>query len=183
MSLNQNANKITVLSSFLVRKLSTLFFWVLLIVFNSPSFANSVLKEVRIPQYLPLEAQWCLPMGDCLFLEVADTSEEKRIGLMNRPSLSQGTGMLFQFRPAQIVRFWMQNMLIPIDMVFISEGLVIAIERNLKACSLSYCSKYGPNLLVDGVIELGAGEVKRLGVEVGDLVEIKYELIQSFDKE
>jgi len=32
---------------------------------------------------------------------------------------------------------------------------------------------YGPNLIVDGVIELAAGEVDRLKIKVGDYLDIK----------
>ena len=178
MLLNQAANKITFSTALLICKSLTLLFGVLLNILSYPSFANSFLKELRSPQYLPLEAQWCLRKGDCLFLEVADTSKERRIGLMDRPSLSQGTGMWFKFLPAQRVGFWMKKMLFPIDMVFISKGFIVALETNLQACASIPCIEYGPNVLVDGVIELAAGEAERLGMKVGDLVNIKYKSIE-----
>ena len=164
------ANKITFPSSSSIGKFLILLFGVGLL----PPFSNSVLSELRGLQYLPLEAQLCLPIGDCLLLEVADTPEEKSIGLMGRTVLSKGTGMWFQFSPAKIVKFWMHNMNIPVDMIFISDGFITAIETNLPTCLLSKCPKYGPSKLVDGVIELTAGEVERLDIKVGDFVDLRY---------
>ncbi len=135
---------------------------------------NVYSSDVRSPQYLPLEARWCLPIGECLLLEIADTIEEKRIGLMERSLIHSGTGMWFQFSPAEIVRFWMHKTYIPLDIVFLSEGLIVAIEKSLKPCFLSPCKSYGPNKLVDSVIELEAGAVERLGIKVGDFVNIEY---------
>ena len=140
---------------------------------NIASYANSDSPNIQSPQYLPLEAQWCLKSGSCLLLEIANTDEEKRIGLMQRSSLPIGTGMWFRFFPRQPVRFWMYKTLIPLDMIFISKGIIVSIETNLKVCHSSPCAKYGPNQLVDGVIEIGAGEVDRLAISVGDIVSIE----------
>ncbi|MFL0744291.1 MAG: DUF192 domain-containing protein, partial [Prochlorococcus sp.] len=74
--------------------------------------------EVRAgtpPQYLALEAQWCLESGSCVLLEVADQTEEQRLGLMQRPVLPSGQGMWFPFKPARRLRFWMHNTLAPLD--------------------------------------------------------------------
>ncbi len=136
--------------------------------------ANTYSSKVKSPQYLPLEAQWCLPNKDCILLEIADNNHEKQLGLMHRISLDKGTGMWFKFVPSEIVRFWMFETIMPLDMIFLYNGIVVSLETNVEPCSLPPCPTFGPNLLVDGVIEIVAGEVDRLKIKVGDAVEINY---------
>ncbi len=173
MWLNRTANKLEHQKHLLVSKTITFPLGLVLIFLDIPSYANSYLKEIAPPQYLPQEAQWCLPVGECLLLEVADTVNEKKLGLMNRGSMPRGSGMWFKFAPSQIVRFWMYKTLIPLDMVFFFKGVVIELETNIQPCYISPCISYGPNKLVDGVVELAAGEVNRLNIRVGDTVDIQ----------
>lgn len=51
----------------------------------------------------------------------AHTEEEKRKGLQNVTELSKNEGMLFFFEEPQEVSIWMQNTLIPLDIIFINE--------------------------------------------------------------
>ena len=115
------------------------------------------LRAAPPPQYLPLEAQWCLKSGTCLLLEVADKAEEQRLGLMQRHALPSGQGMWFPFQPARRLRFWMHNTLAALDMVFVDQGRVIAIEAAVPVCPHLPCPSYGPKLPADGVVELAAG--------------------------
>ncbi|HGY5534599.1 MAG TPA: DUF192 domain-containing protein [Prochlorococcus sp.] len=138
----------------------------------------SVLSSVGVraeppPQHLPLEAQWCLKSGTCLLLEVADKAEEQRLGLMQRHALPSGQGMWFPFQPARRLRFWMHNTLAALDMVFVDQGRVIAIEADVPVCPRLPCPSYGPKMQADGVVELAAGEAARLAISVGDAVKIQ----------
>lgn len=56
--------------------------------------------------------------GITLKVEMALTSEQKARGLMERTSLAQGAGMLFNFEPPQVLSFWMKNTLIPLSIGF-----------------------------------------------------------------
>ncbi|QEY31953.1 DUF192 domain-containing protein [Synechococcus sp. RSCCF101] len=120
------------------------------------------------PQVLPLEARWCLPAGPCLELEVADTPEEQRWGLMLRPALPRGRGMWFPFASPRRARFWMHRTPASLDMLFVRHGRIMAIEHAAAPCPRLPCPSYGPAEPVDGVLELGAGEARRLGLAVGD---------------
>lgn len=119
------------------------------------------------PQVLPLEAQWCLGSGSCILLEVARTPQQQLWGLQLRPPLKPLRGMLFPFEPAQPVKFWMHRTPEPLDMVFVRSGQVIAIEANVPPCMHLPCRSYGPEAAVDGVIELGAGQARVLGIQEG----------------
>jgi len=60
-----------------------------------------------------------------LTCELADTHEERAIGLMNRTKLSQYEGMIFYYEPPREVAFWMKNTLIPLDMVFVGPDFIV----------------------------------------------------------
>ena len=126
--------------------------------------------DLPAPQQLPITAQWCLDQHRCIDLEVASTPMQKRIGLMQRTPLPPLRGMWFPFDQRQPLRFWMLNTLAPLDMVFIRDGRVMAIEADVPVCPALPCRGYGPSEPSDGVVELGAGEVRRLGIEVGDQI-------------
>ena len=129
--------------------------------------------DVSPPQQLPLEAQWCVRPDSCVLLEVADQPHEQRLGLMQRPALPPLRGMWFPFKPARPLRFWMLNTIAPLDMVFVHQDEVIAIEAEVPICPALPCKSFGPMADADCVIELGAGEAKRLGLGVGDAVGIE----------
>jgi uncharacterized membrane protein (UPF0127 family) len=145
------------------------------------------------PQYLPIKAQWCItsPAGApadpgpaakpaavnvaaaCLALEVPRTEHQYAWGLQMRPPLLPLHGMWFAFKPPNPARFWMHRTLAPLDMVFVRAGVVANIEAAAPPCPRLPCPSYGSGDLVDGVIELGAGEAARLGIRVGTPVEIR----------
>lgn len=102
-------------------------------------------------------------------IEVAETNEQKQLGLMYRTSVPPGTGMLFPYGGAQEVSMWMKNTYSSLDMIFIrSDGTVHRIEQSTEPLSERVISSKGP---VAAVLELGAGESKRLGLKPGDKVE------------
>jgi hypothetical protein len=51
-------------------------------------------------------------------VEIADDPAEMARGLMNRARLATSAGMLFVYPQPRRVSFWMENTLIPLDMIF-----------------------------------------------------------------
>lgn len=99
---------------------------------------------------------------------LADSPSRRSQGLMFVERLKPNTGMLFVYEQPQTVSMWMKNTLIPLDMLFISRsGKVTRIARNTTPQSLATISSLGS---VVGVLEIGGGESKRLGIQVGDTV-------------
>jgi uncharacterized membrane protein (UPF0127 family) len=68
----------------------------------------------------------------------------------------------------------MKNVVIPLDMVFIQEGKIKAIENNVPPCTIDPCPVYGPDIPIDTVIELKGGRASELNLSINDLVEIKF---------
>jgi uncharacterized protein len=106
--------------------------------------------------------------GQNILLEVARTSEEQSMGLMYRTELAANRGMLFVFSPPRAVSFWMKNTLIPLDMVFVSNGVVKYIGANIPPCKVSDCPGYGPEpkIPIDSVIELRGGRAAELRLKL-----------------
>ena len=101
-------------------------------------------------------------------VELVSTEADRARGLMYRRELAEGHGMLFDFQRDQELRFWMQNTYIPLDMIFIrSDGRIWRIAENTEPLSTKLVPSNGP---VQGVFEVIAGTVKKLGIAPGDTV-------------
>jgi len=133
------------------------------------------------PQQLPIEAQWCLPAAapspgaaaPCIQLEVARMPQQQSRGLMGRPPLPPLRGMWFPYSEPMVLKFWMHQTPAPLDMLFLRDGRVIAIEANTTPFSRLPCRSYGPDAPADGVVELAAGQAARLGIQVGSAAPIQ----------
>lgn len=127
------------------------------------------------PQVLPITARWCLETPapasaarpPCIDLEVASTPQQQSLGLMARPPLPPLRGMWFPYQQPQLLRFWMHHTPAPLDMLFLRQGRVIAIEVAARPCPHLPCRSYGPDEAADGVVELAAGQAAALGLQVG----------------
>ncbi|MEA5420453.1 DUF192 domain-containing protein [Spirulina sp. CCNP1310] len=144
----------------------------------SPTVAKEfVIEPYTTPQLLPIGAIARFEAVDlAIELEVATTPEEQARGLMFRQaeSLPDNRGMIFPFDPPRQVSFWMKNVPIGLDMVFIYQGEIIEIAQNVPGCSGEPCPTYGPDQLVDHVIELRGGRAEAMGLAVGDGVELEF---------
>lgn len=124
-------------------------------------------------QTLPIAAKTNIK-GEIIELEVAQTPQQQATGLMFRDSLPDNRGMLFSFDKPQVTSFWMKNVNISLDMIFLYQGKVKAIASNVPPCKTNPCPVYGPKTIIDQVIELRGGRAKELGLKVNDLVNIEF---------
>jgi len=101
--------------------------------------------------------------------ELAVTPAQREQGLMYRKSLGADRGMLFIFPKLTQTAFWMQNTLIPLDMVFISpDKKVVSIVENAEPQTTTPRRAEGP---FQYVFEIEGGRSKQLGLQAGDQVE------------
>jgi hypothetical protein len=134
---------------------------------------SQVKAPVNLGQTLPISAQ-AIIAGRIIELEVAQTQQQQATGLMYRITLPDNRGMLFSFDSPQPIRFWMKNVRIPLDMIFLKDGEVKAIAASVPPCTAEPCPTYGPGTAVNQVIELRGGRAAELGVKVNDKVNIKF---------
>ena len=125
-------------------------------------------------QILPVTAT--VELGEqTIGLEVAYTPQQQAIGLMAREALADDRGMLFPFEPARPVSFWMKNVLIPLDMVFIYDDKIVAISSDVPPCEATPCPTYGPEgQAIDYVLELRGGRAAELDLQVDQPIAIDW---------
>jgi uncharacterized membrane protein (UPF0127 family) len=110
-----------------------------------------------------------------LFVEIADDSDERTIGLMEHTEFSDDKAMLFVYEKEGYPTIWMKNMDFPIDIIFIGGDLKIRqIEQNVPPCPADGldCTRYTSSFPAQYVLEVNAGYTKRRGIKVGDTADL-----------
>lgn len=103
-----------------------------------------------------------------LAIEVAESAQQKALGLMYRTKLPDNYGMLFPYGQPQEITMWMRNTYIPLDMVFITAaGTVHRIEVKAEPLNERVIASKGA---VVAVLELPGGAAERYGLKAGDKV-------------
>ena len=143
-----------------------------------PASLAQASRQAAPPQLLPIGAEWCLDSPSpappkCIALEVAADARQQSWGLQQRSRLPHRRGMWFPFDTPRPTRFWMHLTPEPLDMLFVGGGRVVAIEASAQPCMRLPCRSYGPDVPVEGVVELAAGEAQVLGLKVGSGAVIK----------
>jgi len=101
-------------------------------------------------------------------IELALTPAQMAQGLMYRRTLAADAGMLFDYGDPQPIAMWMKNTFIPLDMIFVArDGKVVDVHERAVPMSLDTIESKVP---AKAVIELNAGTVGRLGIQIGDTV-------------
>lgn len=68
-----------------------------------------------------------------LQVEMADTEISRSRGLMHRETLAENTGMLFIFAKPRVLRFWMKNTPLDLDIGFFDQNLRLIKIAQMKA--------------------------------------------------
>lgn len=101
-------------------------------------------------------------------VEVAITPQQQAVGMMFRTYIPPATGMLFPLKPARKASFWMRNVPVPLDLLFIgANGRIRNIIEGAVPYSQAPLESLGE---VVAVLELAGGEAARAGLKPGDLV-------------
>lgn len=90
-------------------------------------------------------------------VELADTPEEWRQGLMDRPIVERG--MVFIFEEDAPRSFWMKQTLVPLDIAyFASDGTWVSSAR-MEPCTEDPCASYASSGPAMYALELPAGGI------------------------
>ncbi len=102
-------------------------------------------------------------------VDVADDTAERSRGLMFVEEMGTLNGMLFVYERPRHATFWMQNTLIPLDMLFArADGTIQTIHENAIPMDQTTIDG-GENVLF--VLEINGGMSARLGIQEGDALQ------------
>lgn len=113
--------------------------------------------------------------GRSVSVDIARDANSKALGLSGRENLEENQGMLFIFRVPDFLEFWMKDMKIPIDIVWVKGDEIVGVSADVQpepGVELAKLRVYKPKVPADRVIELKAGWAARNGLKIGDKIEI-----------
>jgi len=107
-----------------------------------------------------------------LGLQLATTSEQRSMGLMERRHLADDAGMLFMFDSTQPpdAGFWMYRTRIPLDIAFLDSTGTIRAVRTMTPCPTTIaqgCPSYAPGTPYRFALEVNAGYLARHEITLG----------------
>lgn len=121
------------------------------------------------PQYLPI-THTLIHNNRTFKLEVATTPEELEKGLKFRSSLKGDRGMLFNLgKEYKDVPFWMSQVKIPLDIIFLKDNVVTTVIHNAPPCTKNPCPIYKGRVATQ-VLELSPSATN---IRVGDRLNIQ----------
>jgi uncharacterized membrane protein (UPF0127 family) len=118
--------------------------------------------------------------GNTIYSQIADTENERSLGLSYTKKLDENAGMLFIFENIGVKNFWMRDMNYNIDIIWIDENkTVLGFFEN--ADKNSYNAKYPEYSRIfkspentKYVLEVATGTIQNLKIKTGDVLEFKY---------
>lgn len=111
--------------------------------------------------------------GSRYSIEIADSDVSRARGLMERTQMDADHGMLFVFDADAPRAFWMKNTKIPLDMLFFdAERRLVSVQHDVPPCLAAPCPAYPSGAPARYVLELNAGQARKIGVTSGDEMQI-----------
>jgi len=103
---------------------------------------------------------------------VAESKEERSLGLSGHAPLAENEGLLFLFPKEVIPSFWMKDMGFAIDIIWIVGDRVEGFTQSAQPETppTTYYKSKSP---VNRVLEVSAGFVEKNQVKVGDQLDIE----------
>lgn len=106
---------------------------------------------------------------------IASTNQQQATGLGGITKLDDSQAMYFPYQQASGVGFWMKDMLIPIDIIWIKDSHIVGINANVQPPKPNTPDNQltvynSPVDQLDGVVEIQANRSHQLGLAVGQPV-------------
>lgn len=112
--------------------------------------------------------------GNVFEFEIARTPEERARGLSGREHLPLNQGMVFIFEEPKILRFWMKDTSLFLNIAFLSDaGQVLQIESMTPYSLKSVVSEQPCRL----AFEANTASFDTLGIRVGDTLPLSYDVV------
>jgi len=100
-------------------------------------------------------------------VKIAKTPEQTQRGMMGKDFDDTFNGMLFLMDEGEHC-FWMKNCIIPLDIIFIEDGIITSIHHNCRPCLTDDCKNYCG--IGDTILEVRGKTCRKLGIKEGDEV-------------
>jgi len=115
--------------------------------------------------------------GKVIQVQIADTQDKRTKGLSGVSNLDKNSGMLFVFDTKKVSpAFWMKDMIIPLDMIWISNNKIIKIDKDIPAPASgtpdTKLTVYSPGQPIDYVLEVNAGFSNLNSLSIGNTVDL-----------
>lgn len=123
----------------------------------------------------PLPTKKILVANQEVNVELANSEEARTLGLSGREKLDDGNGMLFDFTGTNFTKpgFWMKDMLISIDIIWINNGKIVGIENNVPLPPEDAdLPVYYPPSEITHVLEVPEGWSRKNNIVVGESVSL-----------
>ncbi len=108
--------------------------------------------------------------------EVRLSPELQAKGLGGRTGLAAGSGMLWLYDHPGEYQFWMKDMLIPLDFIWIDQGQIVDLTANVQppaaGQAITDLRIYQPKTPASAVLEVNAGFIAAQHLSIGNPVEI-----------
>ena len=111
-------------------------------------------------------------------VEIADDNDERAKGLMFREKLDENEGMLFVFDDESYQTFWMKNMLIPLDIIFIGKNFEIVDIKNAEPCKTENCILYQSSKPAMYVLEVNKGFTVKDNIKTGNKIILNEKILK-----
>jgi len=129
-------------------------FITVLYFFNKQSAFNNGVNHIHI--------------NNCQFkIEIADTQQERFLGLGKREDMRENCGMLFEFSQKGDYSFCMRDMKFPLDFIWILDYNVVSVVKDVP---YNFKDEINPHILADKVLELNAGTAEKCGIKKGNKI-------------
>lgn len=112
-----------------------------------------------------------LPDGTVLQAELKVRPGDMALGMMHRDALPPGRAMLFIHPEPGRYGYWMHNVRVPLDIIWLDrERRIVEISAQTPPCLKppSECPSYGGNQESMFVLELNGGQAAAYGLKTGD---------------
>ena len=130
------------------------------------------------------------PSGMAIFLQLAETEQERIQGLGGKASIAENSGLLFVFPERDFHGMWMKGMMFPLDLVWLNERepqidaderqtnrdqrkTLVVVDLKENVSPETYPTVFYPKERIRYVLELTAGTAKRAGMEIGALLTVE----------
>lgn len=102
-------------------------------------------------------------------VEIAETDNDRHLGLMFREGMGEEQGMLFIFPNEEPQSFYMKNTVLPLDIIFVNRKKeIVKIHKNTEPYSEKSLPSLKPSLYV---VEVNAGFTDKFKIKEGGLID------------